>query len=91
MRDLILGNKTSKVNDLKEECSFLKKRTKRLLALRWHRDTGFGRRGGGGGESKSLWFFSSEENGFLSYLSESARFFVADGPHGIKNTWAHEN
>jgi hypothetical protein len=48
-----------------KECSFLKKRTKRLLSLRQRTDTGHGRIGGTSGKIKVFWFFSSEKNGFL--------------------------
>jgi hypothetical protein len=56
---------------LKQESSFLKKRSKRLLFLalaeqsrpvpqRWGLDRG------SGGELKVFWFFSSEKNAFLA-------------------------
>jgi hypothetical protein len=59
----------NKVNQRhKEECSFLKKRTKRLLCLRQRMDPGHGRRGGSGGKSKSLLvlFFRKEHSSFLT-------------------------
>jgi hypothetical protein len=45
-----------------KDCSFLKKRTKRLLSLRKRHLTGHGRERGSGGEVKVFWFFSSEKN-----------------------------
>jgi hypothetical protein len=51
----------------KEGCSFLKKRTKRLLFLRVSHVPGHGRYASAGAEIKVFWFFSSEKN-ILPYL-----------------------
>jgi hypothetical protein len=55
---------------VKEESSFLKKRSKRLLILRQRQHTGHGRDLGSGGELKVFWFFSSEKNKSLLLSSE---------------------
>jgi hypothetical protein len=51
----------------KEECSFLKKRTKRLLFLRQHQHTGHGRPNVKLRKDKSLLllFFRKEDSSFL--------------------------
>jgi hypothetical protein len=60
--------KANEINRLKQErCSFLKKRTKRLLLRRPRKDPGHGRIGGSGGEIKVFCFFSSEKKN-LPYL-----------------------
>jgi hypothetical protein len=48
----------------KQESSFLKKRSKRLLFRRPRQDPGHGLDLGSGGELKVFWFFSSEKNTF---------------------------
>jgi hypothetical protein len=50
-----------------EGCSFLKKRTKRLLSLRRLNLSGHGLDLCAGAELKVFWFFSSEKN-MLSYV-----------------------
>jgi hypothetical protein len=47
-------------------CSFLKKRTKRLLRLRWRHDPGHGRHLSAGAGIKVFCFFSSEKKAFLT-------------------------
>jgi hypothetical protein len=47
---------------LDQDCSFLKKRTKRLFILRQRTDPGHGRRGATSADVKVFWFFSSEKN-----------------------------
>jgi feruloyl esterase len=49
----------------RQKCSFLKKRTKRLLILRKRRDPGLGRIAASCGEAKVFWFFFSKKNVFL--------------------------
>jgi hypothetical protein len=58
-----------------EGCSFLKKRTKRLLSLRRLNLSGHGLDLCAGAELKVFWFFSSEKN-MLPYLFDS---IVASG------------
>jgi hypothetical protein len=66
--------RTSKPSCLPEKkvsegsCSFLKKRTKRLLFLRQRQDPGHGLDRGSGGDVKVFCFFSSEKK-ILSYLA----------------------
>jgi hypothetical protein len=48
----------------KEETSFLKKRSKRLLILAQRQDPGHGLDLGSGGGIEVFWFFSSEKNAF---------------------------
>jgi hypothetical protein len=50
----------------REDCSFLKKRTKRLLLLRGAHDPGLGRQRATGGGIKVFCFFSSEKKDFLT-------------------------
>jgi len=63
----------------KEESSFLKKRSKRLLILRQHQDPGHGLDRGSGGEVKVFCFFSSEKKtlpcliDFVEWLSRQTR------------------
>jgi hypothetical protein len=49
------------IRHLKENCSFLKKRTKRLLFLRGFHDRGHGRDLAAAPGTKVFWFFSSEK------------------------------
>jgi hypothetical protein len=51
---------------VKEDSSFLKKRSKRLLFLRPRQDPGHGLDRGCDGEVEVFWFFSSEKNAFFA-------------------------
>jgi hypothetical protein len=51
--------------------SFLKKRSKKLLCLRWRQLSGHGRDLGSGAESKVFWFFSSEKNILASEMTDT--------------------
>jgi hypothetical protein len=50
------------------KCSFLKKRTKKLLFLALAALSGHGLKRGSGGEIKVFWFFSSEKN-ILAFIA----------------------
>jgi hypothetical protein len=63
-------------------CSFLKKRTKRLLILRQRTDPGHGRRGGSGGKVKVFWFFFSKKNCFLNTPAAEAAAGADNSPAG---------
>jgi hypothetical protein len=56
-------------------CSFLKKRTKRLLILRKRTDPGLGRMGESGGEHKSLLVLAGQAS--ASFRNEHTYFFFS--------------
>jgi len=63
-------------NRKKEESSFLKKRSKRLLFPALRQLSGHGLDLGSGGGTKVFWFFSSEKNIF-AFIAPASRLSVA--------------